>query len=86
MTKEARKDLNKILNNFAKNCNTLKIQHNVVLDIGNPAEIIFNYSMFFDLIITGLETHFNFEVTDKPGNNLDELLNHSITPVLAVPN
>lgn len=58
----------------------------MVLDIGNPAEIIFNYSMFFDLIITGLETHFNFEVTDKPGNNLDELLNHSITPVLAVPN
>ncbi len=85
LTEKSKEDLKKVLNNFAKKCDSLKIPHKEVLDVGNPAEIIFNYSIFFDLIITGLETHFNFEVTDKPGNTLDELLNHSITPVFAVP-
>lgn len=85
LTEKARNDLNKVLEIFKEKCDSLNIPHKEVLDIGEPAEKIFNYSTFFDLIITGLETHFNFEVSDKPGKTLDELLNHSITPLFAVP-
>jgi len=85
LTEQTKKDLKKVLTDFKKKCNSLKIPHKAVLDIGDPAEKIFNYSIYFDLIVIGLETHFNFKVSEKPGHTLDKILNHSITPVFAVP-
>jgi len=41
--------------------------------------------MFYDMVITGLRTHFHFETKDKPGRSLHELLAESITPIYGVP-
>lgn len=85
LTEDAQNRLKKVLDDFAAKCETMNIPHNEVLDSGSPAEKIFNYSMFFDLVVIGLQTHFNFETSPKPGHTLDKVLNHSITPVLGVP-
>ena len=85
LTEDAQGRLKSALRNFADRCDALKIPHDEVLDFGDPAEIIFKHSIFFDLVVMGLETHFNFESSEKPGDTLDKLLKQSSTPVLGVP-
>ncbi len=85
LTEKASERLKAVLRHFADRCDALKIPHEEVMDSGDPAKIIFKHSIFFDLVVMGLETHFNFEVSEKPGGTLDKLLKHSITPVLGAP-
>ena len=42
LTEKGKNVLTKHLKEFVKKCDQLKIQHNEVLDVGIPAEIIFN--------------------------------------------
>ncbi|MGC8804443.1 MAG: universal stress protein [Candidatus Ratteibacteria bacterium] len=52
---------------------------------GKPENVILNESKFFDLVIIGMRTYFHFKTTDQPGHSLEKILNHTITPILAVP-
>ena len=42
-------------------------------------------SIFHDLVVVGLETSFHFETRGTAGESLHRLLDHTSTPVLAVP-
>ncbi len=52
---------------------------------GSPSKRISEFSNYFDIVITGLRNHFHFETSDDIENSLDEILDNSPTPIIAVP-
>ncbi len=82
---QAVEKLDLLLEDFKKQCSDENINHKILKRQGDPADIIHAESFYFDMVVTGLRTFFSFESDDKPGNTLDKMLDHSITPILALP-
>ncbi|VAX25033.1 hypothetical protein MNBD_IGNAVI01-2604 [hydrothermal vent metagenome] len=83
--KDAKIKLNEVSRKFAHKMGDKNVNFTMEEIQGLPSSKIIENSKFYDLIIIGLKTYFEFETSDTKENSLDELLNHSITPVLAVP-
>lgn len=49
------------------------------------SEQIVKESIYHDLVVTGLHTHYHFDETADVGEMLEELLDHSVTMTVAVP-
>lgn len=80
----AKKALKTCEKRFVELCEEHQVDYKLSSTEGIPVDKIMESSMFYDLLIVGLETHFHFETdTEKPGS-LARLLDRSITPVLAV--
>lgn len=52
---------------------------------GLPVQKLLESAIFYDLVVVGLETFFHFETRVKKGDSLADLLDRTVTPVLAVP-
>jgi nucleotide-binding universal stress UspA family protein len=70
---------------FAKECDEHRVRHKEVEAQGKPSEMIVGESVFFDLVVMGMETHFHFETTDRASKTLEEIAGHMMPPVIAVP-
>ena len=70
---------------FATTCDEMGVRHLETEYEGIPAQKLLESSIFYDLIVVGLETAFHFETRGGQGDTLDKLLNRTATPVLAVP-
>ena len=71
---------------FAETCEEHRVPHFETEYEGIPATKLLESSIFSDLIVMGLRTHFHFETREgSDGNSLDLFLDRTITPVLAVP-
>ncbi len=73
---------------FVATCEKEAVQHFETKWEGLPAEKLLESSIFYDLVVTGLETFFHFETRGEDednGRSLEELLSRTVTPVLAVP-
>lgn len=70
---------------FSKTCEEAGITHEETEYEGIPAQKLLESSIFHDLIVLGLETSFHFETRGGRGDTLDKLIDHTATPVLAVP-
>lgn len=66
-------------------CRGAGIEHHETEYEGIPAEKLMASSIFHDLVVVGLETSFHFETRGAKGESLHRLLDHTSTPVLAVP-
>lgn len=66
-------------------CKREDVEHRETEYEGIPAEKLMASSIFHDLLVTGLETAFHFETRGAKGESLHRLLDHTSTPVLAVP-
>ena len=84
-TKHAQERIDKLLHKFRSKCEQAGVKHVESQNQGSPSERILHESMFYDMVITGLHTHFHFETTEGPGRSLHELLDESITPIYGVP-
>ena len=84
MKVEASQRVKDLLEDFKKRCEKLKVRYNEAHVQGFPSKKIIEEAMYFDLVILGLKTHFNFEVSDKM-ESIEKILKESITPILAVP-
>ncbi|MEM9017660.1 MAG: universal stress protein, partial [Verrucomicrobiota bacterium] len=73
------------LNQFSRLCESAEVSHLETEYEGIPAQKLLESSIFYDLIVMGLETAFHFETRVSTGDTLDKLLDHTATPVLAVP-
>jgi nucleotide-binding universal stress UspA family protein len=82
---EAHERIRALLHDFATICKEEEIPHHEAEGQGSPVARIHYESMFYDLVITGLRTHFHFETEKKDGEPVDKILDHAVTPVLAVP-
>ena len=71
---------------FAQTCEKSGVRHSETEYEGVPAEKLLESSIFFDLVVTGLETSFHFETRKgEKGECLSKILERAITPILAVP-
>ncbi|MDY6864278.1 MAG: universal stress protein [Thermodesulfobacteriota bacterium] len=82
---EAHERIHSILSRFKEKCNEEEVAHREAEFQGSPSDRIIKESIFYDLVIMGLRTYFNFETSDKPGDSLEKILDHSITPIYGVP-
>lgn len=83
--KQAQGRIDNLVENFEKKCKAAGVKYTVARNQGSPSERILEESIYYDMIITGLRTQFNFEVSDKPGHSLDKILSESITPIYGMP-
>jgi len=82
---QAREHVEKLFSKFREKCDKEGIHFREAQHQGSPSERIVSESIFYDAVIVGMRTYFSFATTDKPGDSLDKLLDHSITPIYAVP-
>lgn len=73
------------LDHFGKTCATRGVPHHEAECQGLPADTILRFAGYYDLVIMGLRTYFQFETQEGPGNSLSRVLQHTTCPVLAVP-
>lgn len=78
-----KKRIKKLLAEFAGACDEAGVRHVEARYQGSPSKWIFREASFYDLVILGMRTHFNFE--DPAGKNLADLLELTVTPIVAVP-
>lgn len=77
--------LKECLERCATACEKAGVAHRETEYEGIPAEMLIGSAIFYDLIVTGLETSFHFETRGSSGQSLYDLLDHTAPPVLAVP-
>lgn len=70
---------------FSQRCEEAGVPHEETEYEGIPVQKLLESSIFHDLIVIGLETSFHFETRGGRGDTLDKLIDHTATPVLAVP-
>lgn len=83
--KHAEQVLEESLERFAKTCEEAGVKHFETEYEGIPATKLLESSIFFDLVVLGLETSFHFETRGGRGDTLDKMLDNTATPILAVP-
>ncbi|MFQ5753391.1 MAG: universal stress protein, partial [bacterium] len=83
--KEAKERIQLLLSTFREKCQKEGVRYKEAEQQGSPSERIIRESIYYDAVVVGMETYFHFETTDKPGDSLDKLLNHAITPIYGVP-
>jgi nucleotide-binding universal stress UspA family protein len=77
--------LRECLARCAATCHAAGVEHRETEYEGIPAEKLLGSAIFYDLIVTGLETSFHFETRGTRSESLHHLLDRTATPVLAVP-
>ncbi|MFH1728181.1 MAG: universal stress protein [Pseudomonadota bacterium] len=83
--KQAHKRIDSLLEAFEKRCRDENILFEKSERQGVPAKNIILESIFYDIVVMGLRTFFHFETDNEPGDSLDKVLDHSVTPIIAVP-
>jgi len=81
----AQKILVDCMDRFATICEKAGVKHFETEWDGLPSQRLLESSISYDLIVMGLKTFFHFETRGGNGNCLSELLDETITPILAVP-
>lgn len=82
---DARRDVSKILHDFAKRCDAAGIGYRTLEAYGSPYAEIREEAQRFDVILIGLETHFAYGWRDEPDETLGRLLRDAPRPVVVVP-
>ncbi len=82
---DAQTRIGKLLADFKKQCDQNGIEHREGEYQGVPSELILGCAQHFDLLCLGQETHFHFETSDRPGDSLEKILDHTATPIYAFP-
>jgi len=84
-TADARREVEKFLEEFALQCAEAGVASKVLEDVGMPAETIVLEAQRYDLVLLGQETRFHFETDDDRDDTLPKVLKHSPRPVVVVP-
>ncbi len=82
---DALRRITQFLQKFEEKCREYGVKYELHSDEGVPFEAIVESGKIADLITIGLRTFYHFETSSKPGDTLKRVLQHSVCPVLAVP-
>jgi nucleotide-binding universal stress UspA family protein len=82
---EASQRVEALLDKFKKKCEDKGIAYREAHTQGYPSTQILKESIFYDMVIIGLRTYFNFTTTEKAGDSLEKILKQAITPIFGVP-
>ncbi len=82
-TDATKKRIKKLLADFATACDKAGVRHAESRYQGSPSKWIFREAMFYDIVVLGMRTQFDFE--NPTGQNLSDNLELTVTPIVAVP-
>ena len=82
---EAEKVVDELLATFRAKCAAEGVPCQEAEAQGAPHEQIIDESVYYDALVMGLRTFYRFDPDGKPGDALDKILEHSVTPVLGIP-
>jgi nucleotide-binding universal stress UspA family protein len=82
---KAHQRIEELLSRFVKRCEAAGVRHRSTEATGNPAEMIVRESIFYDLVLLGMRTHFHFATQDEPCNTLEEIAGRVMPPIITVP-
>jgi nucleotide-binding universal stress UspA family protein len=82
---EAKERIDSLLEAFRATCEREGVTHRSSEHQGSPADWIIKESIYYDLVMVGLRTFYHFGSSEGPGDSLERLLDHAVTPVLGVP-
>jgi len=82
---KAKEEIFHLLNKFKNYCKKENVKFSETDVQGSPSKMVLQEGLFYDLIVIGQKTFFHFETQNEPGDSLEKILSHSITPILAVP-
>lgn len=82
---DARREVEKLLEQFALQCAEAGAASKVIEDVGLPADAIVGEAQRCDLVLLGQETRFHFETDDERDDTLPRVIKHSSRPVVVVP-
>lgn len=85
VVKDAEATIDEIKTYFTKRCDEAGVNFVFHKSMGMPAHHIIEESRFFDLLVIGRETHFNFAISDEAGHTFDKVMAKCVTPIIAVP-
>jgi nucleotide-binding universal stress UspA family protein len=83
--KEAKERKDLLLSMFREKCELEGVKYSKSKHEGTPSEQIISESIYYDTMIMGMRTYFQFATSDESGDTLDKILDYSITPIFAVP-
>ncbi len=83
--REAGEHIDELVKNFSERCEKDGINYRLSGYQGSPSQRISEVSIYFDLIVAGLKTYYRFRSEGSKGNSIDNILDHSITSMIAVP-
>ncbi|NND70161.1 MAG: universal stress protein [Rhodothermales bacterium] len=72
-----------LLGEFEAACQSAGVRYSKAKYQGSPSKWIFREASFYDIVVLGMRTHFDFE--SQTGRHLSELLELTVTPIVAVP-
>ncbi|GBD89533.1 universal stress protein family protein [bacterium BMS3Abin04] len=70
---------------FTELCMNDNVNYNLEESKGIPSDWILKKAKFYDLVLMGMRTYFELENPDKAGDTIKKVLNHSVIPILVVP-
>jgi nucleotide-binding universal stress UspA family protein len=82
---EAKERIESLLTMFREKCISEGVRFKEAERQGSPSEKIIEESIYYDVVVAGLRTYYNFETSDKYGASLDKLLKEAVTPVFGFP-
>ena len=83
--KRAHEHIQTLLGKFREKCQKEGVVHYEAELQGAPSDQIRQDSIYYDLVVMGMRTHFHFETEHKPGDSIDRIFSHASTPFLVVP-
>lgn len=83
--KDIRVHMQELLHKFEQKCKQQGIAYRQCSYQGIPSKHILSESIFHDLVVIGFQTDFDFGADPGSGRSLAKILDHSVTPILAIP-
>jgi nucleotide-binding universal stress UspA family protein len=83
--KKARDRIESLLAKFKEKCRKEGVAHRVTEHQGTPSEQIIKESIYYDAVMMGMRTCYKFGEDEGGCDSLEEILDHSITPVYGIP-
>ncbi len=80
----AKVHIQNLLSKFEAACKKAGVEYSKSDAQGSPSKQISEISKFYDLLIMGLRTNFDFETSEESIITLDKVLDLSVTPIFAV--
>jgi len=81
--KTADENIKKAFISFEAACGTAGVNHSVKRETGKPLGVMVSQARYYDLIVMGLRSPFDYEVAEAPKSMICRLVGKGVRPVLA---
>ncbi len=81
----AEKTIEELTKKFTDKCEAAAVKCDIHKLKGMPSSLIIEESRFFDLLIIGRQSNFNFAINSERGHTFEKVMSNCLAPILVVP-